>query len=85
MKRIFLILLITGLCISYLNAQDRKHEISVGYGAASTSSILNVFSQVVVSAITGNAYTSDANFSGAFHAGYKYFLTEHITVGGIYA
>lgn len=71
---------------SMLNAQDYRHEVSLGYGLFNTSDIVNVFSDIIVTGITGGNYKSENSRStGTFHLGYKYALSEHLALGGIYA
>jgi len=83
-------------CGTVANAQnDTKHEISVGVGAGSTSSILNSMSDFVTmtgtalttSAMTGGAYTGyvsyrDTKTIPTINVEYIYHLNKVVGIGG---
>lgn len=84
MKKLFLLSAFS-LFVVNLYAQER-HEISAGYGLGTSSDFLNVFSEVLATAITGGALTpKNESFSGAFHLTYKYLATDRLAIGGTFA
>lgn len=66
-------------------ATDWQHRVYAGYGVLSNSTILSVISHTLIMTITMGGYrVSDMNFSGSFHAGYRYRLGRRFDVGGVY-
>lgn len=74
-------------CAPVAQAQDfdpndePKNELAVGYGAVSSSNVLDVFVDVV-SAMFGARYQND-KFLGPFSAEYFYHVSPLVGVGGI--
>ncbi len=72
---------------SFVQAQDfdpndePRSEFSLGYGAVSTSNVLDVFADVV-SAIFGARY-NNGKFIGPFSAEYFYHVSPLVGIGGI--
>lgn len=69
-------------------AQDKlkHHEVAVGYGFLSTSTMINIFSDVLASAITGGNYSkTDNNWSGNLIASYKFTPSSKLGLGLTYA
>jgi len=82
MKQLFLL---SALCLSAssLFAQDRRHEISLGYGLGTTSDFLDAFSDVLATVASGGEISQDnENYSGAVHLSYKYLVMDRLGVGG---
>ena len=65
-------------------AQERKHEIGIGIGVGTTSEIVDIFSDVISSAITAGMYSSNTTYTGGFNLWYKYNLTRSIGLGGTF-
>jgi hypothetical protein len=86
MKQLFLLSALCMLIGNYLYAQDRRHEISVGYGLGTTSDFIDAFSDVLATALTGGEIRQDnENYSGAVHLAYKYLVMDRLGVGGTLA
>jgi len=87
MKRQLIIL--AGLLVFTMGtagAQGQKHEVFGGVGIWSTNTIIDTFSDIIVSGITGGAYTSkNDNYIGDFQLGYKYSPSPRIAVGATFA
>lgn len=85
MKKIISLLIIAILSTTTF-AQNSKHEISLGFGVVTTNSVINTFSDFLATGLTGGYYTSkNKTFTGAYQLGYKYALTERLSLGGTFA
>jgi len=85
MKKLIVYFLILAGCLHSTGyAQDYKHEFDIGYGIANTSTILNVFSNLIVSTVTAGTYSSNTSHIGSFHLSYKFLLNERVGLGGTY-
>lgn len=80
MKRIIWGLLLPCLIFN-LSAQNRKHELRAGYGAATSSEAINSLADVLITDATKNVVGGDKTFHGAFNVGYKYSITEKVNLG----
>ncbi|GAA0550176.1 outer membrane beta-barrel protein [Chitinophaga japonensis] len=82
-KQLFLLSALCLLAGNSLFAQDRRHEISLGYGLGTTSDFLDAFSDVLATAVSGGEISQDnENYSGAVHLSYKYLVMGRLGVGG---
>lgn len=87
MKKIILSLLVTVVFIGTISAQEqeKKHEFYAGFGLVSTSSVLDVFSDMLATSLTAGTYVkNNTTWSGNIHAGYKYLPSKHTAVGLTY-
>lgn len=83
-KTAFAIALFAGI-LSNTFAQERKHELTLGYGIGTTSEFVDAFSDVLVTGISGGHFKSDnGSYTGSFHIGYKYGLTDRLWLGGTF-
>ena len=65
-----------------LSAQVNRHEINAGVGLFTTSEIVDIFADVLTTGLTNGAYrSSNSTYTGAFHLGYKYRLSDRISAG----
>lgn len=83
MKKIFLLVAVSMLTITGVNAQDDdpKQAIGISYGWMSNSDWLNIF-ESVGSAIVGSSFQNDKYF-GPLALEYYYHLEPWISVGAI--
>lgn len=65
------------------NAQEKgTSELSFGYGAVTSNEIENALGDVLTTIITlGTVSYEDANYTGAFHAKYKYAVANNLLLG----
>lgn len=85
MKKIFILAVLTMFAFHKAGAQMPRNEIDGGVGILSTSAIVDSFSKILSTAITGGVYTDDGSFSVATYLGYKYRPKERATIGLTYA
>lgn len=83
MKKILFVFLCF-LFMLNLNAQKNNHEVTLGAGVWSTTEIIDIFGDIFSSILTAGIYQSDKTYSGAFHLGYKYNVSERVGVGGTF-
>lgn len=83
-KLIVIILFIGSFSISLSAQQQSRHEITLGYGIGTTSEFIDALTDIIVWGITTGTTSSDDTYSGAFHVGYKYRLTERFSLGGTF-
>ncbi|MCC8145396.1 MAG: hypothetical protein LIO93_02935 [Bacteroidales bacterium] len=62
-----------------------KHDIEVGVGLFSINEIVNIYTDIIVSAFPLNGEMGDGNSYGSIHAAYKYRVTDRLGVGGLFA
>ncbi|GAB6007970.1 outer membrane beta-barrel protein [Dysgonomonas reticulitermitis] len=84
MKKIFLTVFLLSIIAIGATAQKGKHEVTVGFGLGTTSEFVDALADVIVSGLTQNAYSSDKSYTGAFHLGYKYGITDRFAAGGTF-
>jgi hypothetical protein len=67
-------------------AQESRHEVYGGIGVWGTNTIIDVFSDIIVTGFTGGTIsTQNDNYIGDFHLGYKYLPSKHIAFGLTFA
>ncbi len=85
MKKTTLLFLIAGLLLAgSLNAQ--KHEVRANLGLATTADIGDVFSDLIVTVITVDGYsTNNSESFGAIGFEYWYFQSDLLKLGGLFS
>jgi len=69
MKTKFLLLAFVVLFTREVFAQDRQHEVHIGYGVLSTNEFVDAFSDILAAALTGGSYkTENAKSTGNIRA-----------------
>lgn len=85
MKKKFLLLVFVTLFVGEAFAQEQQHEVDVGYGVLSSNEFVDLFSNILATALTGGSYKTENNKGiGNIQAGYKYIPTKRIAVGATY-
>ncbi len=84
MKIYKFILLFFVLSTAFAYSQDKMHEVRVSYGIGTTSEIIDAFSDILMSGLSGKKYTKNTNYSGAIILGYKYKLNKRVRLGGTF-
>ncbi|EGK03137.1 MULTISPECIES: outer membrane beta-barrel protein [Dysgonomonas] len=85
MKKLIIAIILTCCFSASLSAQQRsRHETTLGYGMGTTSELLDALTDIIVWGITAGTTSSDDTYSGAFHIGYKYSITERFSLGGTF-
>lgn len=85
MKKIILTALMAASLSFGSNAQSLRSEVHGGIGILSSSSIVDLFSDVLVTAVSAGLYSEEASFSVTTYLGYKYKIKERISIGATYA
>ena len=88
MKKAFVLSALLGLLAGNILAQEpvKKHEVYGGIGLWGTNTIIDAFSDIIVTGLTGGNYSSgNDNYLGEFHLGYKYGLSERAALGLTFA
>lgn len=79
-------LLALSFTILTASAQESKHEVTLGYGIVTTNTVINSFSDFLATGLTAGHYSSNnKTFMGSVNLGYKYVLTERLSLGGTFA
>jgi hypothetical protein len=84
MKKIFLTAFLLSIISIGASAQEKKHEVTAGFGLGTTTEFVDALADIIVSGLTNNAYSSDKTYSGVFHLGYKYGITNRFAAGGTF-
>lgn len=85
MKKIVLLFALLFVCATS-SAQESKHEVNLGYGIVTTNTVINSFSDFLALGLTGGHYQAkNKTFMGSVNVGYKYALTERVSLGGTFA
>lgn len=84
MKKISFILVAVLSVLSLRAQEERRHEVSLGVGIFSSTELVDIFGDIIVTGITNGTYGSDDRYSGALSLGYKYRATSWIGLGGTF-
>lgn len=81
MKKINFTILLACILATNLSAQEKKHNLSVGTGIGTTSEIIDALSDIITTGLSAGTYSSNKSYTGAYHLGYKYGVSERISAG----
>ncbi|MCD6597810.1 MAG: outer membrane beta-barrel protein, partial [Bacteroidales bacterium] len=82
MKKLIILLILSGMLQTSTFAQNKRHEIVAGYGMASHQTFKEITVNLAVTIFTvGNVNTVYQSGSGTFYLGYRYHLSKHFSMG----
>lgn len=86
MKKTFLLLVFVVIFAGKNSAQEQQHEVYAGYGLLSSNELVDAFSSILATTLTGGSYkTNNSQSIGNILIGYKYLPNRRIAVGASYA
>ena len=86
MKRIIYAFIALALFSAGAQAQEKKHEVYGGLGMWGTNAIIDTFSDIIVTGISGGAISmGNDTYTGDFHVGYKYLPSPKTAFGATFA
>ena len=82
MKKYIIIISLLLVFSATIFAQDKKHEIVLGYGVMTNYAIEEVLKNITVTIVTLGLYDTEyESGTGAFLLGYRYFPSEKFSIG----
>jgi len=76
MRRLLLVLFLSGALLNKSAAQDHKNSISVGYGLLTFQDVASVTSDIIISSAT-DIDEADVTSSGVLYVEYSHYWTNH--------